>query len=217
MIRKGALFYPGEDIRYANPYSLSREEAIRHIVSAAGSDMIVSTTGRASRELFEIREENRHGHAQDFLAVGSMGHASSIALGIAWNRMDRRIWCIDGDGAALMHMGAMAIIGTLRPRNLIHVVINNGAHETVGGQPTAMRKLNFWEIASACGYPHTACASDSESLKTELEKAGKRKDLTLIEVKCALGSRENLGRPSISPVENKINFMKQFSESCQEN
>ena len=135
VVRKGALT-DAPKVEYKNNNTMLREEIIRHIVKASGEDPIVSTTGKASRELFEIRAANGQSHKYDFLTVGSMGHSSSIALGVALNKPEERIWCIDGDGAVLMHMGAMAVIGANKPKNLIHVVINNGAHETVGGMPT---------------------------------------------------------------------------------
>lgn len=140
VVRKGALTYDG-NMTYGNDCAMTREEIIRHIAAAAGEDPVVSTTGKASRELFEIREANAQSHKYDFLTVGSMGHSSSIALGIALHKPDARIWCIDGDGAVLMHMGAMAVIGANRPKNLVHVVINNGAHETVGGMPTVAGQM----------------------------------------------------------------------------
>lgn len=120
-----------------------REQIIQQITAVSGSDPIVTTTGKTSRELFEIRESNHQEHGTDFLTVGSMGHCSSIALGIALQKPETKVWCIDGDGAALMHMGAMAVIAHMKPGNLVHIVINNGAHESVGGQPTVMGKLIF--------------------------------------------------------------------------
>ena len=136
VIRKDALTYE-KPVDYENTNHMTREEIIQHITAVSGTDPVVSTTGKASRELFEIREAENMGHSYDFLTVGSMGHSSSIALGIALNKPDKKIWCIDGDGAVLMHMGAMALIGANKPANFVHIVINNGAHETVGGMPTA--------------------------------------------------------------------------------
>ena len=127
VIRKGALT-DAPKVEYRNDNTMVREEIIRHIVNVSGEDPVVSTTGKASRELFEIREANGQGHQYDFLTVGSMGHSSSIALGVALNKPDRKIWCIDGDGAVLMHMGSLAIVGAVKPKNLVHVVINNEAH-----------------------------------------------------------------------------------------
>ena len=142
VVRKGALSHDG-DAAYGNNHMMTREEIIWHIVAVSGEDPIVSTTGKASRELFEIRTAKGQGHQYDFLTVGSMGHSSSIALGIAVNKPDTRIWCIDGDGAVLMHMGAMAVIGANHPENLVHVVINNEAHETVGGMPTVAGQIDL--------------------------------------------------------------------------
>lgn len=206
VVRKNALEY-GEKVEYKNNHTISREEAIKHIVAVTGEDPIVSTTGKASRELFEIREANRQGHGFDFLTVGSMGHASSIALGIS-THTDKKIWCIDGDGAVLMHMGAMAQIGAVKPGNLVHIVINNGAHETVGGMPTVCGKINLTEIARACGYEKTAKADTVEELDKVLNNAKAGRGLTFIEVTCSIGARADLGRPTTTPVQNKSDFMK---------
>lgn len=209
VIRKGGLSYSDKEV-YQNGFCLNREEAVRRIVRAAGEDFIVSTTGKASRELFEIRTAAGQTHARDFLTVGSMGHASSIALGIALHRPEARIWCVDGDGAVLMHMGAMALIGTNRPRNLIHIVLNNGAHETVGGMPTAAGSIDLPAIARACGYPFAERVEDSVALDAALAEAGGRRTLCLIEVRCAIGSRADLGRPTAAPQENKAAFMEEL-------
>ena len=206
VIRKGALT-DAPQVDYQNGNTMVREEIIRHIVKASGGDPIVSTTGKASRELFEIREANGQGHQYDFLTVGSMGHSSSIALGVAVHKPEQRIWCIDGDGAVLMHMGSLAVIGASQPENLIHIVINNGAHETVGGMPTVAGSIHLTDIARACGYPRAVCVDSFETLDQELEAAKARKELSLIEVKCSIGARENLGRPTTTALENKQNFM----------
>ena len=207
VIRKGALT-DAPKVEYKNNNSMVREEIIRHIVKASGEDPVVSTTGKASRELFETRVANGQSHKYDFLTVGSMGHSSSIALGVAINKPDQRIWCIDGDGAVLMHMGAMAVIGANKPKNLIHVVINNGAHETVGGMPTVAGNIDLVAIAKACGYPYAVSVDTFDDLDKELDAAGKRNELSLIEVKCSIGAREDLGRPTTTALENKQNFME---------
>ncbi len=206
VIRKGALSYD-EKVVYQNDYTMTREEIIRHIVAVSGEDPIVSTTGKASRELFEIREANGQGHQYDFLTVGSMGHSSSIALGVALNQPGMKVWCIDGDGAALMHMGAMAVIGANEPNNLVHIVINNGAHETVGGMPTVASSLDIVAVAKACGYRMAASVDSFEKLDQCLVDAKASKQLCLIEVKCAIGARDDLGRPTTTALENKKNFM----------
>ena len=206
VIGKGALSYDGK-VEYKNDNTMVREEIIQHIVKASGEDPIVSTTGKASRELFETRVANGQSHKYDFLTVGSMGHSSSIALGVALNKPNTRIWCVDGDGAVLMHMGSMAVLGANKPKNLIHVVINNGAHETVGGMPTVASQIDLVAIAKACGYPNAVCVDSFETLDSELEAAKARDELSLIEVKCSIGARDDLGRPTTTALENKQNFM----------
>lgn len=185
-----------------------REEIIQHIVKVTGEDPIVSTTGKASRELFETRVANNQSHKYDFLTVGSMGHASSIALGVAINKPEQKIWCVDGDGAVLMHMGAMAVLGANAPKNMVHIVINNGAHETVGGMPTVAGKIDLVGVAKACGYPYSVSVDSFEALDKELADAKGRDELSLIEVKCSIGARDDLGRPTTTALENKVNFME---------
>lgn len=205
IVRKGALEY-SEKVVYKNDNTMTREEIIRHIVKVTGEDPIVSTTGKASRELFETRVANGQSHQYDFLTVGSMGHSSSIALGVALNKPDRKIWCIDGDGAVLMHMGSMAVIGANAPKNLVHIVINNGAHETVGGMPTVASNMDIVVIAKACGYPDAISVSSFAQLDRVLNEAKSRNELSLIEVKCSIGARADLGRPTTTAIENKENF-----------
>ena len=207
VVRKGALDYKGSPIP-PNPHPMGREEAIGLILEAAGKDPVVSTTGKASRELYEHREARNQGHGWDFLTVGSMGHSSSIALGIAAQRPGRRVWCLDGDGAALMHLGAMAVIGANRPGNLIHVVLNNEAHESVGGMPTVAGRVDLCAIARACGYPWAVSVDSPEGLGKVLGEAKGVRRLAFLEVKCALGARADLGRPATSPQENKAAFME---------
>lgn len=207
VIRKEAISYD-EKVKYKNDNTMLREEIIQHIVKASGEDPIISTTGKASRELFETRVANGQSHKYDFLTVGSMGHSSSIALGVAINKPNQRIWCVDGDGAVLMHMGSMAVMGANKPKNLIHVVINNGAHETVGGMPTVAGSIDLVAIAKACGYPNAVCVDNFADLDKELEVAKARNELSLIEVKCSIGARSDLGRPTTTALENKNRFME---------
>lgn len=211
IVKKGALSYEGK-VDYKNEYTMNREEAIAHITAVSGDDPIVSTTGKISRELFENRTAGDGEHGRDFLTVGSMGHCSSIALGVAVNKPDKRIWCIDGDGAMLMHMGAMAVVGKFAPKNLVHIIINNEAHETVGGMPTAASAVDVVAVAKACGYPNAVSVSDFDSLDAELKKAKDAGTLSLIEVKCQVGARDDLGRPTTTAMENKENFMKFLSK-----
>lgn len=211
VIRKGALCYD-EKVVYHNENQMCREDIIRHIVKVSETDPVISTTGKASRELYEIRAANGQGHQFDFLTVGSMGHSSSIALGVAANKPTAKIWCIDGDGAALMHMGSMAVIGADSPENMVHVIINNGAHETVGGMPTVAGGIDLTGIAVACGYPYAVCVDNFEDLDRELAEAKKRKCLSLIEVKSAIGAREDLGRPKSTAINNKQKFMEYIAK-----
>lgn len=206
VVKKGALRYDGKVV-YKNSHTLLREEIIQHVTAVSGDDPIVSTTGKASRELFETREARGQSHKYDFLTVGSMGHSSSIALGLALHAPERRFWVIDGDGAALMHMGAMAVIGSNRPENLIHIVINNEAHESVGGMPNVAGSIDLVGVARACGYPNAVSVESFEALDTALSDAKSRRELSFIEVKCAIGARAALGRPTTSAKENKENFM----------
>jgi phosphonopyruvate decarboxylase len=209
VVRKGVLEFD-KTVKYGNNNSMLREEIIKHIVAVSKDDPIVSTTGKASRELFEIREAMKQGHGHDFLTVGSMGHSSSIALGIALQKPNKKIWIIDGDGAALMHMGAMAVLGANAPSNVVHIVINNGAHETVGGQPTVMGETDLLKVAQGCGYKHTVRAVSFAELDKALSDARENNELTFIEVKSAIGSRADLGRPTTTAKENKLAFMSEL-------
>ena len=206
VIKKGALTYDGE-IQYKNDYGMLREEIIEHIVNVTGEDPIISTTGKTSRELFEIREKNNQSHKHDFLTVGSMGHTSSIALGVAINKPDEKIWCIDGDGSVLMHMGAMAVVGSINPKNLVHIVINNEAHETVGGMPTVANNIDLVSIAKSCGYSYAVSVDNLNDLDNEINHVKNLNNLSLIEIKSSIGAREDLGRPTTTAIENKENFM----------
>jgi phosphonopyruvate decarboxylase len=183
---------------------MAREEAIE-VIAANRSGIIVSTTGMISRELYELREKAGAGHERDFLTVGSMGHAASVALSIALHKPELPVTCLDGDGAVLMHMGALAAIGTQKPRNFCHIVLNNGAHDSVGGQPTIAPFIDMTAVARACGYIHVYQAKTKEELKNIL--AEKHEGLTFIEVKVKKGARKDLGRPKSTPVENKEAFM----------
>ena len=212
VVRKGALTC-GEKPDYANGRTLTRERAAEILATMAGErDVFVSTTGKLSRELFEIREREGQGHEKDFLTVGSMGHAGMIALGIAMEKPNRRIWCLDGDGAALMHLGAMAVIGQRRPYNMIHVVINNAAHETVGGMPVCEGAFDAERQARACGYPKVYRAEDEASLTAAVQEAMKSRCLCFIEIMCAVGSRADLGRPTTTPKENRDALMAHLQE-----
>ena len=191
-----------------NDLTMTREEAIQTVASALGpKDVIVSTTGMISRELFEARTAWGQGHERDFLTVGSMGHASQIALGIALEKKDRKVWCFDGDGATIMHMGSMAIVASKKPGNYIHVVFNNGAHDSVGGQPTVGLKIDLPAVAKAVGYSNTWSVTYSQSLSKALDECRKANGPVLLEIKVKKGNRKDLGRPTTTPIENKEAFM----------
>ena len=194
-------------------FEMNREEAIKEITQALDDeDIVVSTTGMASRELFEIREFMNKGHEKDFLTVGSMGHASQIALGIALSKPNRDVYCLDGDGALLMHLGGLAIIGSQEVGNFKHIVINNGAHDSVGGQPTVGFNIDIISIAKACGYRGAYTASSYDELKLGLKQLMNSKGPALLEVKVNKGARKDLGRPTTSPIENKEAFMNFLSK-----
>lgn len=187
---------------------LSREEAIQTVAAVLGDkDVIVSTTGMISRELFEYRAARGESHERDFLTVGSMGHASQIALGIALEKEDRQVWCFDGDGASIMHMGSMAIVASRKPANYIHVVFNNGAHDSVGGQPTVGLDIDLSTIAKAMGYNATYSVDTKKQLEELLIKAKVQKGPVFIEIKVKKGNRKDLGRPTTTPIQNKEALM----------
>lgn len=206
VIKKDAL-NGSTDIVYKNNNQLTREEAIKHILDNSQNDIIVSTTGKISRELFETREINKQSHNTDFLTVGSMGHSSSIALSIAFSHPKKKIICLDGDGAAIMHLGALGTIGYYQPNNFIHIILNNEAHESVGGLPTIASTINIREIAKACGYKKTYLVEKLELLNEIISDAKKSNELTMIEIKCKISSRKELGRPTTLPKEMMIGFM----------
>ena len=195
-----------------NDLTMSREEAIQTVAAALGEkDCIVSTTGMISRELFEYRAAMNQGHERDFLTVGYMGHASQIALGIAMAKPDRKVWCFDGDGAAIMHMGSMAIVANKAPKNYVHVVFNNGAHDSVGGQPTVGLKIDLPAVAKAVGYKAAISVASKEELEKELSALNSQLSTLggpiLIEVKVKKGNRKDLGRPTTTPIQNKEALM----------
>ena len=195
-----------------NDLTMTREEAIQTVAAALGEkDCIVSTTGMISRELFEYRAAMNQGHERDFLTVGSMGHASQIALGIAMAKTDRKVWCFDGDGAAIMHMGSMAIVANKAPKNYVHVVFNNGAHDSVGGQPTVGLKIDLPAVAKAVGYKAAISVSSKEELEKELSNLNSQFSAIggpiLLEIKVKKGNRKDLGRPTTTPIQNKEALM----------
>ena len=207
LVRKGTFENYKSKRKVLSLSSLRREDALKTILSLAdSSDLIVSSTGKISREVFEIRAARKQ-KQRDFLTVGGMGHTSSIALGVAIGRPGRRVICLDGDGSVLMHLGAMAINGHLKPANFFHIVLNNAAHESVGGQPTVAGHIDFSNLSSSLGYSTYFSVSGVDDLKDKWAIAANSVGPVLIEVRIAMGSRPNLGRPTSSPEENKQSFM----------
>ena len=195
-----------------NDLTLSREDAILIVTSALGEkDVIVSTTGMISRELFEYRTAKNEGHERDFLTVGSMGHASQIALGLALEKQDRRVWCFDGDGATIMHMGSMAIVAQEAPKNYIHVVFNNGAHDSVGGQPTVGLDIDLPAVAKAVGYKSVYSVDSKDTLENQLSIINYQLSINeypiFLEIRVKKGNRKDLGRPTTTPIQNKEALM----------
>jgi len=207
VVRKGTFASYRAQRLASNPHQLSREDAIKAIVDhLAPHDVVVSTTGKTSRELFEYRVAKGQNPGQDFLTVGSMGHASQIALRIALDRPDRQVYCFDGDGALLMHLGSLAIIGSRKPGNFKHVLFNNGAHDSVGGQPTVGFNVDFGAVAKACGYRCAYLVDSEEQIGATMQEATLAAGPVLVEIRARRGARSDLGRPTSSPAQNKREF-----------
>ena len=209
IVSKGA--FEDYKIKKTNDNILTREKAIQTVTDYLNEeDMIVSTTGKSSRELFEYRETKNQGHGNDFLTVGSMGHSSSIALGIALNNPNKNIFCFDGDGAVLMHMGSIALIGSKSPKNLYHIMFNNSAHESVGGLPTIMSDIDIDNLVLSCGYKKALHASNINELHDVLPQFIQSEGPIFLNIDVNIESRKDLGRPTTTPIENKNDFMKKL-------
>ena len=212
LVRKGAFEKYKLQKDFVTQYPLEREGAIKILVDLLGKDdIVVSTTGMPSRELYEYRLARGDGHGNDFLTVGAMGHTASIALGVAGGQPGRRVICLDGDGSVLMHMGALAIAGQSDLKNFFHVLINNGAHDSVGGQPTVGFAVDFVNIAHACGYRRALSISTPAEIKQTFSHALGEHGPTLLEIRVNKGSRADLGRPQSTPVENRDALMEGLS------
>lgn len=213
LVEKGSFAkYEKEKIINYNS-GMVREKALDIILKELDSEcIIISTTGKTSREIFELREKNNESHEKDFLTVGSMGHCSSIAFGIALSKLNQQVICIDGDGAILMHMGSLATIASHRLTNFKHILLNNGVHESVGGQETAAKYINISNTIKALGYKNIFIADNYKELKENITKLIECVGPAFLEIKINPGSRPDLGRPTNLPIENKVLFQK-FLES----
>ena len=191
----------------ADNFQMTREQAIETIVAALSeTDAVVSTTGKISRELYDYRDRIGQGHQGEFLTVGSMGHASQIAMGIALAQPKRQVFCLDGDGAMLMHMGGAAIVGAAGLANFKHVILNNGVHDSVGGMATAGLQVSFTEIVKGCGYTEAWRVERREDLAERVGRLRSQRGPAMLEVMVQRGARADLGRPKTSPIENKTAF-----------
>lgn len=212
IVKKGTFEPYSLNKTTASGWKMSREKAIQLVTChLRKDDVIVSTTGMISRELFEFREQRQEGHAHDFLTVGSMGHASQIALGISLFKPERRVLCFDGDGASLMHLGSWGIAGVNASSNFYHIVLNNSAHDSVGGQPTVGSSVDFPAIAKACGYRTALSVQTEEELIKAIECLDSLEAPLLLEIKVAKGARKDLGRPTTTPIQNKNDLMNLLS------
>lgn len=209
LVRKGSFKPYSLKTKIKTNFNLSREEAIIKTTELISDhDIIVATTGKTSRELFEFRARNNHGHHRDFLTVGGMGHANQIALGIALQKPKKTVYCFDGDGAILMHTGSIGIIGNLAPNNFKHIIFNNGSHDSVGGQPTIGFEVNFGNIAEGFNYNKIFKIEKISDFNNTFKSFQKAKGPCLLEILVNKGSRKDLGRPTISPSANKNNLIQ---------
>jgi phosphonopyruvate decarboxylase len=210
LVEKGTFApYQGDVPASADDEGLSsRENALVALLDATGDEgVIVATTGMLGRELYEHREQSGSYADRDFLAVGGMGHCCSIALGIALRNPHREVWCLDGDGSVLMHLGSLAVVADQAPENLYHVVFNNGVHDSVGGQATAMRSVDLPATALALGYRHAVSVSDVSTLGEVVAEMRARRGPALVDLRVRPGNREGIGRPERSPAQARAAFM----------
>ncbi len=208
VVRKGE-FSKYSITKNDSQYAMTREEALSAIISELSEDdIIVSTTGKTSREIFEIRERRGEGHQNDFLTVGSMGHTASIAYGICVGT-ENQVFCIDGDGSFLMHMGSLAVIGSKIPKNFKYIINDNNAHESVGGQPTCTDSMDIASILTACGFKKCITAETEEKIISGIKELGENDGYAMI-IRTRQGSRDDLGRPTSTPVENKKQLMEKL-------
>jgi len=215
VVRKGSFApYPFE--AKEEDFPLTRESALKVILDSIRlEDLTIATTGKTAREIFELRVARGEGHANDFLTVGSMGHTASIALGISLGT-DKNVYCIDGDGSFLMHMGSMATVADLAESNFKYILNNNGAHESVGGQPTIARSIDIEAVLRGLGFAEVFTAKTSEEIEQALVKMSNQLSLCALIIDTRQGSRKDLGRPTQSPQQNKTALMEKIQERVRE-
>lgn len=207
VVKKGS-FASEKSPQREQAFTMKRESALSCLLDNMQPDtLVVSTTGKTSREVFELRKAKQQANS-DFLTVGGMGHTASIALGVAMAQPSKPVVAFDGDGSLLMHMGALAVTGAVSPKNFVHVVLNNQSHESVGGQPTVIAGVDLESVTKACGYRHYLCLSSEQEIQAHFANALALEGPVLVEVRIAQGSRDDLGRPTSTPVENKRAFMQ---------
>ena len=214
IVKKGVFSEYQREIKNTS-FELLREEVLEEIVHFIDKeDFVVSTTGKTSRELYEIRNKDHETHGNDFLTVGSMGHTASLAFGISLGT-SQNIYCIDGDGSFLMHMGSLGAAAQLAKSNFKYIMINNGAHESVGGAPTIGFQINMKQILTGLGFHKVYESRNIQELKSNLKLlSSENNSAMIVYVKC--GSRKDLGRPDLSPVENKQLFSEKIRSISNE-
>ncbi len=212
IIKKGIFEDYKEKKKTRTNYEMNREDAIKVVIdNIKGSEVIVSTTGKTSRELFEYRRAKGE-NPRDFYTVGSMGCSASIALGIALQKPNKKILIFDGDGSVLMQMGALSTIGHYKPKNIYHILFDNSSHDSTGGQPTNSSTVNFEKVALGCGYKTAKTAETKEDLIKKLDTTKKSEGPLMLIIKVNQGARKDLGRPTTTPIENKKAFMEFLNE-----
>lgn len=209
IVKKGFFEPFGCAKAFLNDASFKREELLAALLQSIGADdIVVSTTGKCSREVFELRDSQGQSHARDLLVVGGMGHASSIAFGIAQNLASHRVWCLDGDGALLMHAGSLVVIAQNHPARLRYVVNQNGVHESVGGQMNAAMGLDLQRYLLACGFDEVLVARHPDEVSACVQRMEEEEGKVALVLRSVSGARTELGRPTISPHDNLRDVMQ---------
>lgn len=214
VVKKKTFLNYGEKNKNISSNLFLREEALEILLNQINDNsIIVSTTGKTSREIFELRKAKKQQHDRDFLTVGSMGHCSSIALGIALSNNKRKVFCIDGDGSMIMHMGVLTTLAQMKPKNFFHILLNNKVHESVGGQETSIKYIDLKPLIKSNSYENFLSIDDKDMLASSFKKFVDSAGPSFIEISIDPGSRENLGRPTESPIKNKVNLMSFIDKS----